>query len=48
MKELSTRLRKKCDIKIVLPLVHHLRANCFVPSFAMPVFVVDLESREKP
>ena len=48
MKDLSNRLRRKCDIKIVLPLVHHLRANCFVLSFTMPLFAEELESREKP
>ena len=48
MKELSTRLRRKCDITIILPLVHHLGANCFVLSFAMPVFAEELECREKP
>ena len=48
MKELSNQLRRKCNIRIVLPLVHHLRANCFVLSFAMPVFAEELESREKP
>ena len=48
MKELSNRLRRKCDIQIVLPLVHHLKAKCFVLSFAMPVFAEELESREKP
>ena len=48
MKELSNRLRRKCDIQIVLPLVHHLRAKCFVLSFAMPVFAEELECREKP
>ena len=39
---------RKCDIKIVPPLVHPLRANCFALCFTMPVFAGELECREKP
>ena len=39
---------RKCDIKIVPPLVHPLRANCFALCFTMPVFAEELECREKP
>ena len=41
--ELSNRLRLKCVIIIVPPLVHPLRAKCFALCFTMPVFAEELE-----
>ena len=46
--ELSNRLRLKCVIIIVLPLVHPLRARCFALCFTTPVLAEELEYREKP
>ena len=46
MTELSNRLRLKCVIIIVPPLVHPLRAKCFALCFTMPVFAEELEYRE--
>ena len=48
MTELSNRLRLKCVIIIVPPLVHPRRAKCFALCFTMPVFAEELEYREKP
>ena len=47
MTELSNRLRLKCVIIIVPPLVHPRRAKCFALCFTMPVFAEELEYREK-
>ena len=46
--ELSNRLRLKCVIILVLPLVHPLRARCFARCCTTPVLADELEYREKP